>query len=276
MRRHDRLTNLLDELARNGTIEIDEAAARLAVSPATIRRDLDALDEEGLLVRTRGGALPTSVAYDLPLRYKIDRNAAAKQAIARVAAELVPPGAAVALNGGTTTTEVARVLGSRTAGAAGSANSGNSGSHGGNHDSRPRMTVVTNALNIASELALRPEITVVVTGGVVRMQSYELVGHYADLVVDQLSFDVAVLGVGGISVAAGACTPHEGEAAVNGAMARRAREVIVVADASKLGMPAFARICTVDEVDVLVTDASAAPAAVDDLTAAGVKVVVAD
>jgi len=256
MRRHDRLATLLDDLAKDGTIEIDDAAQRLDVSPATIRRDLDALDDEGLLVRTRGGAVPASVAYDLPLRYKTDRNAAAKQAIARAAADLVPPGAAVALNGGTTTTEVARALATRT------------------HPSL-RLTVVTNALNIASELALRPEIEVVVTGGVVRAQSYELVGHFADLVVGELHFDVAILGVGAISVDAGACTAHEGEAAVNGAMARRAREVVVVADASKLGSYAFARICPTDAIDILVTDETAPADTVDAFIDAGVKVVVA-
>jgi DeoR family transcriptional regulator of aga operon len=135
--------------------------------------------------------------------------------------------------------------------------------------------VVTNALNIASELALRPDISVVVTGGVVRSQSYELVGHLADLVVGELRFDVAVLGVGAISVEAGACTAHEGEAAINGAMARRAREVVVVADASKLNSYAFARICPTEAIDVLVTDEGAAPDIVDAFTAAGVKVVVA-
>lgn len=256
MRRHDRLATLLDQLAEHGTIEIDAAAARLGVSPATVRRDLDALDQQGLLIRTRGGAAPTSVAYDLPLRYKTDRNTAAKQAIARAAADLVPPGAAVALNGGTTTTEVARILGSRTT-------------------APPGLTVVTNALNIASELALRPDVTVVVSGGVVRPQSYELVGSLADSVLDQLMCDVAVLGVGGISAGAGASTAHEGEAAVNGAMARHAREVIVVADASKLGVTAFARICPIEQVDVLVTDTGAAPGTVEALGAAGVKVVVA-
>jgi DeoR/GlpR family transcriptional regulator of sugar metabolism len=254
--RHERLTALLDALAETGRVDIDAAAERLDVSAATIRRDLDTLDDQGLLVRTRGGAVPTSVAYDLPLRYKSARNTASKLAIAAAAADLVPPGAVVALNGGTTTTEVARALAVRA-------------------DGSQRLTVVTNAVNVAHELALRPEIKVVVTGGVLRPQSYELVGTLTGGVLDQLTFDLAVLGVGAISVEAGACTAHEGEAAVNHEMAARAREVVVVADGSKLGHHAFARICTIDDVDVLVTDASADPKAVEAIQDAGVRVVVA-
>lgn len=257
MERHERLTTLLDALAATGRIDIEAAAEQLDVSAATIRRDLDALDDQGLLVRTRGGAVPTGVAYDLPVRYKSARNTASKRAIAAAVADLVPPGSVVALNGGTTTTEVARALGRRSEGA------------------RQRLTVVTNAVNIAYELSLRSQVKVVTTGGVLRPQSYELVGNLTGGVLDQLSFDVAVLGVGAISVEAGACTAHEGEAAVNHQMGRRAREVVVVADGSKLGHHAFARICPIDEVDLLVTDSSAEPKAVEAIEDAGVRVLVA-
>ena len=132
MPRSARWTALLEMIAASGRVEIDDAARRLAVSPATVRHDLDELAEQQLLVRTRGGAVAHSVSYDLPLRYKLSRRPDEKRAIAATAAERVGPGGVVGLNGGTTTTEVARALASR------------SGA-----DTTAPLTVVTNALNIA-------------------------------------------------------------------------------------------------------------------------------
>ncbi len=116
------------------------------------------------------------------------------------------------------------------------------------------MTVVTNALNIATELAVRQHIKIVVTGGVARTQSYELTGPLATGVLERVSIDIAILGVDGIDPVAGAMAQHEGEASINQLMARQAAQVVVVADSSKIGRRAFARICDVSDVDVLVTD----------------------
>jgi DeoR family transcriptional regulator of aga operon len=261
MQRTARWTTLLDIIASEGRVEIDDAAERLEVSPATVRRDLDELANQQLLVRTRGGAVPHSVSYDLPLRYKMSRHADEKHLIGLAAAELVVPGSVVGLNGGTTTTEVARALVLRTDLGDG-ANDGNS----------TQITVVTNALNIAHELAVRPHVKLVLTGGVVRSQSYELVGPLAMPTLDRLMLDIAFLGVDGISSAGGACTNNEGEAAVNELMAQHANTVVVVADASKLGRQAFARICEIDQVDIVVTGNDADPAIVADLRSAGVDV----
>jgi N-acetylglucosamine-6-phosphate deacetylase len=203
------------------------------VSQATIRRDLDQLAQQQLVTRTRGGATAGHVSYDLPLRYKTGRHAAEKQRIGRAAAALVAPGAAVALNGGTTTSEVARALATRPDLQDGTG--------------APAVTVVTNAMNIANELAVRQHIKIVVTGGVTRGQSYELIGPYATLVLAELTLDWAILGVDGLDVRAGATAHHEGEASINNLMATinnlmatRAEQVMVVADSSKLGQRAFA------------------------------------
>jgi DeoR family transcriptional regulator of aga operon len=267
MQRPARWTALLDTLAAEGRLEIDDAAARLGVSAATVRRDLDELANQHLLVRTRGGAVPHSVSYDLPLRYKMTRRPDEKRSIAGVAADLVVPGSVVGINGGTTTTEVARALVLRN-------DLGGGGGDGANGS--PQLTIVTNALNIAHELAVRPHVKLVVTGGVVRSQSYELVGPLAMPTLDRLTLDVAILGVDAISVAGGVCTNNEGEAAVNELMTHRAKMVIIVADASKLGVQAFARICPIDRVDVLVTSSGADPAAVKALRAEGVEVRLAE
>ncbi len=165
------------------------------------------------------------------------------------------------LNGGTTTTEVARALATRA-----DLNS---------VTTAPGVTVVTNALNIATELAVRQHIKIVVSGGVARTQSYELTGPLATGVLERVSIDIAILGVDGIDAAAGAMAQHEGEASINQLMARQAARVVVVADSSKIGRRAFARICDVSDVDVLVTDTGLADADQARFADAGVQVITA-
>ncbi|WP_157878271.1 DeoR family transcriptional regulator, partial [Streptomyces torulosus] len=108
MSRDARWQTLLELLVERGRLDVEEAAAELAVSAATIRRDFDQLAEQQMLVRTRGGAVVHGVSYELPLRYKTARRATEKQRVAKAVADLVAPGEAVGLTGGTTTTEVAR------------------------------------------------------------------------------------------------------------------------------------------------------------------------
>ncbi|MCG7206059.1 DeoR/GlpR family DNA-binding transcription regulator [Streptomyces arenae] len=257
MSRDARWKALLELLVEHGRLEVEEAAAELAVSAATIRRDLDQLAEQQMLVRTRGGAVVHGVSYELPLRYKTARRASEKQRIAKAVAELVAPGEAVGLTGGTTTTEVARALAVR-----GDLTSGT-----------PALTIVTNALNIANELAVRPQFKIVVTGGVARAQSYELVGPLTDGVLGQITLDVTVLGVVAFDVGHGAAAHDEAEAAVNRLLCERAARVVVAADSSKLGGRAFARICAAELVDTLVTDTAAAPETVRGFEEAGIRVV---
>lgn len=264
MSKHERWNTLLELLASTGRLEVDEAASALAVSPATIRRDLDELAEQRLLVRTRGGAVPQGVSYELPLRYKSSRHASEKQRIAAAVAGLVHEGEVVGLNGGTTTTEVARALALRFG-------TGRAETHGASP--APALTVVTNALNIAGELAVRPQIKIVVSGGVARPQTYELVGPLAAGVLDEVVLDVAVLGVDGVDPELGVMAHHEDEAAISRLFAEHASRVVVVTDSSKMGRRAFARICGLDRVDVLVTDAAIPAESMRHLTDAGVKVI---
>ncbi|MEU6985381.1 DeoR/GlpR family DNA-binding transcription regulator [Streptomyces sp. NPDC046324] len=264
MSKHERWNTLLELLASTGRLEVEEAAATLDVSPATIRRDLDELAEQRLLVRTRGGAVPHGVSYELPLRYKSSRHASEKQRIAAAVADLVHEGEVLGLNGGTTTTEVARALVLRFGG-------GRPESPG--TPPAPALTVVTNALNIAGELAVRPQIKIVVSGGVARAQTYELVGPLAAGVLNEVVLDVVVLGVDGIDPELGIMAHHEDEAGISRLFAERASRVVVVTDSSKMGRRAFARICGLDRVDVLVTDAAVPAEAVRRLTDAGVRVV---
>ena len=110
MDRYARWNALLELLAENGRVSVEDAADRLTVSQATIRRDFDQLAQQQMITRTRGGAVANGVSYDLPLRYKSAKHSAEKQRIGEAAANLVVPGTVVGLNGGTTMTEVARAL----------------------------------------------------------------------------------------------------------------------------------------------------------------------
>lgn len=264
MSRDARWNRLLELLAERGRLEVEETAAALDVSPATIRRDLDRLARQRMLLRTRGGAAALGVSYELPLRYKRGRQAEEKQRIGRAVAGEIAAGEVVGLTGGTTVTEVARALSLRPD-ITGDPDAGDKGRP-------PALTVVTNALNIANELAVRPQIKIVVTGGVARSQSYELTGPLAGGVLDEIALDTAVLGVNAID-GRGAHVHHEGEASINRLLAERARRVIVAADSSKTGRRAFARICGLPQVDVLVTDAGLGEEARAGFRDAGVRVV---
>lgn len=242
MDKHERLGMLLETVGSRGKIDVDETALEVGVSPATIRRDLDHLAQQQLLTRTRGGAVANNVAYELPMRHKAARHAPEKQRIGAHAAAMIGAGMTMGLNGGTTTTEIARAVATR----ADLAEGGDA-----------CVTVVTNALNIASELAVRPYIKIVLTGGVARQQSFELSGPLAGRIIDELTIDVLFLGVDGVDPAHGTYAQHEGEADVNRLMTQRANKVVVTTDASKVGRPAFAKICDTDAIDELVTDTAA-------------------
>ncbi|HEY4455289.1 MAG TPA: DeoR/GlpR family DNA-binding transcription regulator [Pseudonocardiaceae bacterium] len=258
MDRYERLSTLLELLGQRGKVDVDDLAEEMAVSAATIRRDLDHLAAQQLLTRTRGGAVAHNVTYDLPLRYKTVRRAPEKERIARAAAGLAARGAVVGLNGGTTTTEVARSLVVRPdLNATGD---------------EPGLTIVTNALNIANELVVRPTVKVVVTGGVARPQSFELTGPLGTRILDEITLDIVFLGADAIDPAQGAFAHNEGEASINRLMAARARQVVVVADSTKLGRHAFAQICPTATIDVLVTDSDAPQDMVRMLESEGVTV----
>lgn len=261
MNRADRLTAILDLLAGRGQIDVAEIVAKLGISAATARRDLDLLAEQQLLTRTHGGATGQSVSYDLPLRYRRAVNTAAKDAIAAAASALVRPGDVVGLCGGTTSTAIAVAISSR--------------ADLTDIEGEPSLTVITNALNIASQLAVRPHFKVVVTGGVVQPRSYELVGPFTDAVLDQVSPTIVFLGVNGIDHEVGATVADENEAAISAAMARRSRRTVIVADSAKIGRRSFATAVSVGAVSTLITDEGISAEDAAGFAAAGIEIIIA-
>lgn len=261
MEREDRLSRLVDYIVAEGSVRIEEITEKFGVSMPTTRRDLDALASQQLIVRTRGGAMANSSSGDIPLRYRTSRQWREKNAIAHQTAQMVEPGSTIAFNGGTTTTAAAFEVGVRAAAEGRFAES--------------ETTVVTNAVNIANDLIVRPQLRIVVLGGVARMRSYELIGPLTSLILPEVTVDTLFLGVSAIDLQNGLFTHDEGEAAVNAALAKTARRVIVIADSTKFHVTAFARVCEFDAVHGLITDSGVEATVVEELERKGIEVVIA-
>jgi DeoR family transcriptional regulator of aga operon len=243
VRKQERLSAILDRVSERGSVDVNDLASALGVSGATVRRDLQTLSSGKLLVRTHGGAVARLVdAGDGA------GHLAEKRRIGAAAAALVDHGAVVGFTGGTTALEVARALAHRT-----------------------DITFVTNAINIASELVGRPGLRLVVIGGIVR-SSFELVGPAAEAMLANYHLDIAFIGVDGLTPQEGCTTHDEMEAQTDLAFLRRARRSVVVADSSKIGKVTFARICTVTDVDDIVTDRGITDEQLLSLSAAGAQV----
>lgn len=243
-------------LARGlGRVSVTELAARFGVTPETIRRDLDALSAKGLLSRVHGGAVPADRLWltEAPVGQREAASQEQKLAIAAHAISLLPQRdeLTVLLDAGTTTAKLCPLLPSRVS------------------------TVVTNSVPSAAALAERGDLDVVLLGGQVRGLTQATVGAEAHQALARLCVDVAFLGANGFSVEHGFSTPDPAEAAVKRAMVRAAREVYVLADATKFGADYLVQFAQLGEVDALVTDGRLAAASREALVAAGLRVDVA-
>ena len=251
--RGERMAVILVRLRDQGQVHATDLAAEFGVSQATLRRDLAILEEQGLCRRRYGGAGPTESSAELPVAYRDRRSQKEKAAVAEAAARLLPPGPqTIGFTGGSTTSEVARVL-----------------------SSRVDIVVVTNALNIAAEMAAKPRVRVVVSGGVARSQSTELVGPWAESALAQASIGTAYIGVDGVDLQAGLTTHDAIEARTNAVLLERAERVVVVADSSKFGRVLPGVIAPVSAAHILVTDAGINISMREGLEALGVEVIIA-
>ncbi|TDD99995.1 DeoR/GlpR family DNA-binding transcription regulator [Jiangella asiatica] len=228
----ERQALILDEVSRRGAARVTELAGRFGVSDMTIRRDLDALVARGTLDKVHGGATSRRApsTEEPGFAAKRQRQQAEKEAIARAAAALVAPGSAVGLSAGTTTWTLAWLL-----------------------RGIPRLTVVTNSMQIADVLHDSGDVDVILTGGV-RTPSDALVGPVAVASLERLNLDLVFLGVHGIDPRAGFTTPNLLEADTDRALVAAGRRLAVVADHTKWGTVGISTIVRLDEADVLVTD----------------------
>jgi len=232
MLNEERRRAILDLINREGRVLVKDLAERFNTSQVTIRKDLEVLHSQGAIYRTHGGALPvqTGALLDPSLREKEKLHRKEKLRIGSFAAGLVKEGQSVVLDSGTTTTMIARELrGFR------------------------NLTVITNAVNIAAELA-GTAIEVILTGGMLRENSFSLVGPLAEETLRRLSADVLFLGVDGFDTHFGLTTPNLLEAKVNRVMIEIARRTVVVCDSSKFGRRSLSLIAPPSAVHQTITD----------------------
>jgi DeoR/GlpR family transcriptional regulator of sugar metabolism len=245
---------ILEELERAGSVSVGGLSERLRVSDMTIRRDLEALSARELLQRVHGGAVPTPKAASEPhFAQKRRLNRPEKLAIAGAALPLIEDGDTVALSAGTTTWHIASAL----------------------RRDRGNLTFITNSTNIALTLQENGWEQIVLSGGIFRTPSDALVGPYADSTLKTLNADVLFLGVHGIHPDAGLTTPNIAEAETDRCLVDAAQRVVVVADHSKLGVVALAKIVPLSRVDVLITDEKVSGEMLREIELAGVRVIIA-
>lgn len=250
----ERRFQIRELLAAQRTVTASDLCERLKVTAATIRRDLAALEKDGVLVRSHGGAVSRmsstnfQPSYDALLR----SNSEEKRQIARAAEPLILDGDTVFLEGSTTVLELARQL-----------------------IHRQRLTVVTNSPSIVWELQRAPGITVLCTGGDLQKDTFYFSGEWAQRALSEIRLDKAVLGVSAIDPAYGVSTASHGEAQIKKMLARAAKTRIALADHGKFGKQCFAYVGPVTDIHTLVTDAGTNPQHIKDLRDAGLQVLIA-
>ena len=235
-------------------VSVRELSERFNVSVVTIRSDLDRLEHEGRIRRVRGGAVPRDISRaEMPFETAHDRSAPAKARIAHRAVDEIAVGDTVLLDVGTTTNAIASELVART--------------------DLTHVTVFTNSLPIAYELERAADrIQVVVTGGTLRPLQHSLVEPLATVLLEGIHAHVAFVGCNGVHPTAGVTNVNLPETSVKQAMLRSARRRVIVADGSKIGEVDLVRVCSLDEVGLLITDDGADFESVAELRSTGLEV----
>ena len=232
-----RMNRILTALQQNGSVSVEELSEQLHVTVVTIRKDLDALEGQGRLRRTHGGAVSMAPLFYEPFRNdqsfqaQVEKFADEKRRIGRAAAALINAGETIALTPGTTTTQVIRGL-----------------------PLNQQITVVTSTVNVAMELSKRKDLNVFVTGGHLHGDWFSLVGPTAVHSLSQVVIHTLFIGADGIDAKSGPTCYSPEEATVNSAMVRHARRRIAVVDHTKFGKVAGWRICQTSDLDFLITD----------------------
>jgi DeoR family transcriptional regulator of aga operon len=248
----ERRRSIIELLDREGRVLVRDLASKFRTSHVTIRNDLEILHSRGQIHRTHGGALPieSGALLDPSLREKEGLHRDEKRRIGEAAAKLLKEGQSVVMDSGTTTTAASRAL----------------------RDFR-QLTVITNAVNIAAELA-GSAIEVILTGGVLREKSFSLVGPLAEETLRRLSADVLFLGVDGFDVHFGLTTPNLLEANVNRVMMEISRRTVAICDSSKFGRRSLSLISPPTGVDQIITDGQISKSDLRVLKQAGIEVTI--
>jgi DeoR/GlpR family transcriptional regulator of sugar metabolism len=250
----ERRFQIQEILAAHRTVSAKDLCERLNVTAVTIRRDLEALERQGLLVRSHGGAVSrmSSTSFQPSYDTLLRSNTEEKLQIARAAEQFILDGDTVFLEGSTTVLELARRLAGR-----------------------QRLTVVTNSPSIVCELQRSPGVVVLCTGGALLKDTFYLSGEWTQRALSEVRLDKAILGVSAIDTHYGVSTASHDEAQIKKMIIKAAKTRIALADNGKFGKQSFAYVGPITDINILVTDSKTDPQHVKDLRDLGVQVSVA-
>lgn len=249
--RRQKIINMVNE---EGRVDVPLLAKKFGVSTVTIRTDLNDLGKRRLLVRSRGGAVAINkITKELSVKEKHCENLHVKEKLAEAVVQLINNDELIILDSGTTTEEVAKLL--------------------KNHEN---LVVMTNGLNIATELAHIKNTQVLMTGGTLRQKSLSFYGRQAEASLSNLRFDKVILGVDGIEESSGLTTHFEHEATLNRLMCKVSKEVIAVTDSSKFGRSGLHIIGSLDSIDTLITDNNIPDAYKEYFQSRNIKLIIVD
>ena len=244
---------IIQQLKKNGKVNIIELIALMKVSGVTIRKDLKLLEDKNLLFRTRGGGSITNpYATERTINEKEFINSEEKQKIAKAALALIGQTDSISIGSGTTVFELARCL----------------------YPSK-NITVITPALKVGLELSNRPNVEVLQLGGLIRPNSSSVAGSYAERVLTEISCGILFLGVDGIDLDFGFSITNIAEATLNQKMIETAQTLVIMADSTKFDRRGLGKICGFDQVHYVITDQKVSPETVKMIEDKGVKVIIA-
>ena len=246
---------ILGELNAKGSLSVTELSTMLNVSEVTIRKDLTQLESENKLYRAHGKAIKMSpYISDRDVNVKEHQSPAEKRAIAKAAVELIEPNDSIIIASGTTVQYFAREI----------------------NVEQGRLTVITSALNVASVLSKSSRIEVIQLGGIIRGSSLSAVGCDAERMLENFTGSKLFIGVDGIDPEHGLSTTNLLEANLNRAMINSAQKTIVLCDSSKFDRRGFSRICSIDDIDQIITDSGISPHMLSMLRGRGIEVIVVE
>jgi DeoR/GlpR family transcriptional regulator of sugar metabolism len=232
MMAEERRTQILQIVRAEGRARVNELASRFSSSAVTIRNDLNELHQRGLVLRSHGGAvLPDTILRESPVHERLKTHAEQKRRIGAIAATLINDGETIILDSGTTTLEIARQI-----------------------KNKQGLQVITNGVNIAAELLDARDVQTFIVGGTLRVDSASIVGRSTEEMFEQFSADKLFLSGAGCDPDFGVSGANLEETMVNRAMVRIAREIILVADASKFSKRSMVRIAPFSEIDTVISD----------------------
>lgn len=247
--RQEKISELLNG---KSSIKVTELSGIFNVSESTIRRDLQEMEQKGLLTRTHGGAVNTNrTSFEPSFKEKEDVHHDEKVSIAKAAAGMIEEGDTIILDSGTTAIEIAKNI------------------------PNFNITVITNSIDIAIELSGKENIELIITGGSIRKRTRAMVGHLAESTLKNFRVDKAFIGANGISIEEGVTTPNFDEAHIKKQMMNVSNKVILVADNSKFNEVSFSVICPIRVVSTIITDKGLKQEVIDQLKESGVDVIVA-